>query len=181
MTEYEIGAQGRARVWLFDQPDCLFVPADVQELTFSAGVAAVGGERSAAVEGCVHIGGYLAYGLAGARYVPDGSAQLRLRTYVSGQDGPEYLTSVASGLDVAYIGLPAEFSKSIATGVNNALEKIVIGGGILAFDRAAHGLVGSSPMFFARLATVVTMLIGLKTSALSDDEIRATIRTLSFR
>jgi hypothetical protein len=78
-------------------------------------------------------------------------------------------------MDIVVIGLPDEFADSVLTGAVQAPATRLLGPGVLRFDCAAQGLVGSSRWFFRHLSTIVVRL--LTSRVWSEEELAAILET----
>jgi hypothetical protein len=180
MMDFDIGAQGNARAWLSAQPDAVFTPSGSITRAFPTILRECGSERRIAVEGYIHVGGFFPYGLIGAHYLPDGSHILCVLVNTSPATGPTYADALAAQTDNVRIGLPAEYAEAVMEATSACLDRVHLGGGKLTFDRAAHGAVGSSPMYFSKLTSSCVELVALSRGAFSEEQIRQAVQRLIF-
>jgi hypothetical protein len=111
------------------------------------------------VELFIHKGGYCPYGLLGGEFVPEDTRLFRLQVVVSSDKGRRFDSSLAGSIDEVRFGLPREYSEAVQDGVTSARANLLLGSGLLRFDCAAHGKVGSSPNLFRLLAKVIVRLL----------------------
>ncbi len=159
MIELEFGFR-KARVWLQELPAITYVKIDEVTASVETRVSEISGTRYAAIELFIPLGGRAAYGLLGARYDPDPSAQqLAIRVDVTGDKDSSIEWARANVVDYVRAGLPMEFTQGVIDGAIEA--KDTIGSGKLHFMCAAHGAVGSSHMMFNVLAKLVVNLLNV--------------------
>lgn len=114
------------------------------------------------------------YGLLGAAFVPAATGHLRVEVAGSEDTGNVFFASLASSLDDVFVGLPREYVESVLDGACSASNIHDLGAGILRFDCAAHGHVGSSQALFRQLGEAVVLLFGID----PDEEARQEISEL---
>lgn len=112
---------------------------------------------AAAVEMIIPSAGRALYGLLGAKFVSDRSGELLVKLAVSENVEAEIDWSLASSIDKVCAGLPVEYADSVLDGVIHSGK--ILGSGVLFFNCAAHGEIGSSPQMFRQLALRVVRLI----------------------
>ena len=120
------------------------------------------------------LGPMIMYGLLGAHYRPQpGGTELAVDVgCTEAKARASFATLSVVKPEVARKGLPREFGDSVLQGVDDALrERAGLGPGVLFFDCAASGDIGSSPIAFRTLARAVTTVF----AAGAEDE--AGIRT----
>jgi hypothetical protein len=166
-----LGYSSKARVWLGELPDCAYPSGKILEAvqeqeTQSSSQAE---PSCAAVEAMLVRGPRVLYGLLGASFTPDESQRCVVQVGVdtaferpANWMFPEYSReqtrwALATNLDSIYIGLLEEYAPAVLRGSVHAGE--VLGGGLLRFDCAAHGLVGSSEWLFQNLADLLVVLL----------------------
>ncbi|MBA3465181.1 MAG: hypothetical protein H0T46_34945 [Deltaproteobacteria bacterium] len=76
----------------------------------------------------------------------------------SEEDGRQWPDSLAGVVDDMRVGLPAEYVAVILDALSAAGARILPPGTIRVVE-AAHGLVGSSPSFFGKLACCIVELM----------------------
>ncbi len=156
----------QARVWLQDYPGIIYGAADVIEREVGSGLAKKTGDKQAALEIIIPVGPRFLYGLLGAKFIPNDSGKIRLQVLVSTSTEPVYQKSIASeqNLDIVRVGLPGEYSNSVIEGALQALNHQLcteLGSGIIQFDQAAWGEIGSSNKIFRQIAATVVQLLAL--------------------
>lgn len=138
-------------------------------------------KQMAAVEMIIPSAGRALYGLLGAEFVSDRSNKLLVKVAVSeavSEDvEAEIDWSLASSIDKVCAGLPVEYADSVFDGVVHAGE--ILGSGVLFFNCAAHGEIGSSPQMFRQLALKVVRLIAAASvkESLSEKELISLLAT----
>jgi hypothetical protein len=111
--------------------------------------------KSIAIEVVVPRGGTASYGLLGVTFECTQTASLAMSVLSS--DGRVFAEALALPPERAMFGLPTEYVNSVLSGfLGGAASLDDIPGGSLVFDRAAHGMVGSSGKLFRDLAACVT-------------------------
>lgn len=161
----------RARVWLDELPELGYQSSGVIGHTAETNQAPSAQTRQAAVELFIPAGGRALYGLLGAELIPTLDNKLLIQVAVSADPQRRFEWSLAGRVDEVSIGLPADYAEGVITG---ALQRSdILGAGVLRFDRAAHGVVGSSWEFFRRLATIVVHVLVLQPVEATDEEMNA--------
>ncbi len=159
----------QARVWLAELPQLEYQPAEVVYRDLKTNGEPRPSVRQAAVELAVPVGGRVLYGILGATLSPTPGDMICVRVLKSIDIDVMVPWSLASRVDSVYIGLPDEYSAGVLEGASP--NATILGPGTLTFNRAAHGLVGSSHAFFKRLATIVVDLLDCQMERASDDEL----------
>lgn len=171
MRELEIVPQTKVRVWLNEMPDASYRVTNVVEHIWpTMSLRHYLGCRCA-VEMIVHTGGHCPYGLLGAEFLPDDSSVLRSHVALSDSREHVFVDSLAGNLDEVYIGLPPEYVGGVLLGVASSSADEALGAGMLRFDCAAYGLIGSSQHIFQRLARIIVELLKFGPRFISDTEV----------
>lgn len=164
----------KVRIWLRELPEELsYAPTQTIEPTLEAKSKIPIGATKAAVEMLVPSAGRALYGLLGAQFVSDRSGQLIVKVALCEQTEKEVNWSLAAGIDRVMVGLPGEYASRILDGAVGAGE--ILGSGVLSFNCAAHGEIGSSPRIFRQLASIVVRLLASQEEALSEEELVALV------
>ena len=108
------------------------------------------------VEAYVPRGARADYGLLGLEFAP-GPAAIEVIVPYSGPHGATLTDSLAGQIDDVRVGLPEEYAEAVLDALCAAA--VSLPSGVLRVCAAAHGRVGSSPKFFARLAAAVVSLM----------------------
>ena len=140
--------------------------------------SAAGGPSSNVIvglEGLLPYGGYAAYGLLGLEFLPDDLGCLRIEVPYSGVTGAVWSDALAGKLDEVRLGLPQVYAPSVLAALSSAAERRVPSGALRIVD-AAHGLVGSSPNFFGKLASAAIELVLLNGIEIPDDRLVSLLR-----
>lgn len=172
----------RARVWSAELPAwCREFKQYPTQLVLSDSVfptvQTLEGTRLAAVEVFVPRGPKADYGALGAEFIPNSMNSLVVRVPVSAQPRSTPLAeSLAGRSDMAWIGLPAEYSRPVLVGALRCGALTLLGSGELTFRCAAHGEVGSSPWVFSKLACVIVQLLAWSEHDATDDEVLALLQ-----
>jgi hypothetical protein len=116
--------------------------------------------RRCALELFVRLGARSLYGLLGASLQPKDSEELVLLISENADAGGLYEASLSSSFGDVRKGLPKQYVEALMRVVRNEEASLeLLGGGILSFDCAAHGVVGSAPAVFQVLASAVISLL----------------------
>ncbi len=175
MIQLNLGSR-EARIWLQELPDADYEAHEVVEHLLTAKTSALSEIRQAAVELFRHTTGPSSYGLLGAEFTPKPTGYLVVSVAVSSTDGRRLEWAFANAIDEVYVGLLPEYISGILEGVHDAGE--ILGSGVLRFQWAAHGAVGSSQRFFEELARIVVQLLTDEANSLSEEEL---VELVSFR
>lgn len=128
-----------------------------------SGSAAASGTGSTArtliMEVAARSGHPSSYGLLGVAFEPGGD-QLRLSVPWSGADGSPWAQSLAGRVDDVRLGLPRKYA-AVVLEVLTAESTGRFPPGSIRVVRAAHGLVGSSEVFFRWLTRAMVHLLTL--------------------
>ncbi len=173
ITKLNLNRHRQARIWLGELPDLIDPAAKFVEHSLERSASGNTQGQRAAVEMIVPSAGRALYGLLGSEFVSDRSGQLLVKMAVSENVESEIDWSLASSIDKVCAGLPVEYADSVLDGVVNAGE--ILGSGVLLFNCAAHGAVGSSPHMFRQLALFVVRLIASVGESLSEEELAALV------
>ena len=104
-------------------------------------------------------GGMAHYGLLGAAYFPGSSDILEIRVSYTEFPGTSVPWALAARVDDVQEGLPRELGEIVLQTAVRACTEQPRAPGVLWFDRAVHGLVGSAPVVFERLTEALTTII----------------------
>jgi len=156
----------QARVWLQEHPQIIYSATDLIEREVGSGLEKKAGDKRAALEILIPVGPRFLYGLLGAKFIPNDSGKIVVQILVSTTEEADYKKSIASEqhLDTVRVGLPREYSNSVIEGALQALNPqscTELGSGILRFDQAAWGEIGSSNKIFRQIAATVVQLLAL--------------------
>ena len=175
MIEVALRYHRKARVWLEGRPACLEVPP--AELAFCASGYVQPCRSSAAVELMIPRGAHVQYGLLGGTYYATSGDRLVLRAATVDEDGagcgPKYNDSLVQSLETPRVGLPRHLAEGAISGLKNRFSmQGSLGPGILSLDCAAFGSVGSSPVVFGHLASLlVSVMVAQEISPMLLDEV----------
>lgn len=166
MSSLLLTPQARARLWPEPGP-ARFPP--IGELCGALATTVAPTEAWSAgvvLEAYVPRGARAEYGLLGLAWERE-EAGLKIVVPYSSADGAPLPDALAHGADDVRVGLPVEYAAAV-------LDALIAAGphpaGRIRVCAAAHGHVGSSSRFFARLATAAVALMRLGT----DDPVSAT-------
>jgi hypothetical protein len=173
--ELPITLEGEGRIWLQELPDCSYPVSQLLELRLPAEPRQEAKPLCAAAEVFVHMGGYCPYGLLGARFEPAQTGELIVQVAVSSSDGPPMSDALPGSIDEVSCGLPMEYASGVFQEISNTDSLSTFGSGVLSFDCAAYGMVGSSFAWFVRLAGVVIQLLPLQGESIPPDRLKAMI------
>lgn len=155
----------KARIWLGELPDLSYPVLEVLERQQDAKVSTIAEIRYAAVEMFAPKGVRALYGLLGAKFTPDNLERLLVQVAFCEDTTKQVEWSLAAKVDKIYVGLTCEYAPSVLDGALRAAE--TLGSGVLRFECAAHGAVGSSPKIFRQLATLAVQLLTVRAESLS--------------
>jgi hypothetical protein len=115
--------------------------------------------RLYAIEMFWHTGGRTLYGLLGAELESTPGTELKVAIAQHATAGECYVDSIAHCSDDVRKGLPAEYVRGVQRAVQLQRELLsMMGAGTLSFNRAAHGVAGSSIRVFEALTSAVLRL-----------------------
>lgn len=171
MRVLNLSLHRKARVWLGELPDLPHVDVDVLEYALPAGEPVVTEQRRAAIEVMIPTGARIIYGLLGVEFSAEDTSQLLVQVAVSPNDGEVVPWSIADRSDEVRAGLPHEYVDGVVAGVNAAESPRLLGSGVLRFNCAAHGAVGSSQDVFRRAAMIVVRLLCLDPRSVSEQRL----------
>ena len=156
MIEVRLGAFVRGRLWeSMELPAAWGGPVANRVIQADGGVAAQG--ASLAVEVAISRGPVVSYGLLGGTYEQLPGELLKM-SVLGGEQGV-FDGALAGPPESVVFGLPSEYVDGIVNGFLAGVDKLSAApGGLLTFDRAAFGRIGSSPLLFRELAVCVTRL-----------------------
>lgn len=164
-----------ARVWSEDVPELAYDGTVVRECSLPVGPNAAE-RRRVIVELLVPMGARYLHGALGAVFEPRTAGGLDVRVLASTDPGPVVPWSLAAELEDVHAGLPVEYAVPVIRSAQATPELPVIGSGILTFDRAAHGAVGSSASVFEWLSTAVIRLLAARQLPNSDEALQNLIQ-----
>src|SRR5262249_7567914 len=102
------------------------------------------------LEAFVALGGRAHYGLLGMIFQRTGDTSLRVEVPYSEEAGIRWLGSLAQVVDDVRLGLPVECASTVLEAATDS-RRPRFPPGILRVVEAAHGVAGSSPVFFEKL------------------------------
>ena len=162
MIRLELSHNRLAKVWIGQVPDLLLESSDVLARSVRA-TTGEEGTRSVAVELFIPLGGFAMYGTLGATYEPKALSELLIEVLVAEQ-GASYSSELAVS-DKTSVSLPRETATVVLKAATKLQqESTLLAGGTLTFDRAIHGIIGSSPAVFVALTHACFELLGDPTS-----------------
>lgn len=166
----------RARFWLDDLPDLAYPIVEVMERSITVRQSPAGDARRAAVELVTRAGHPSSYGLLGGSFTPQQTSRLviQVASLTAGAERVEW--ALAGGNDDVYAGLLGEDAVGVLDGVEAAMAEHDLGAGVLRFDHAAHGVIGSSRSLFGRLGRIVVALLARPGVQWSDDDLAELLR-----
>ncbi|KYF54180.1 hypothetical protein BE04_28615 [Sorangium cellulosum] len=117
------------------------------------------------------------YGLVGLDCQSSMSETLRVEVGYSTSEGVMWDKSLAVTIDDVRLGLPEEYSQAILQALSSAVAT-KLSPGVLRLAEAAHGAVGSSPSFFAKLSFAAVELMFLDVSDAPDELLAKLLRRI---
>ena len=164
MQKIELDFHSKAYIWMDSNPGIIYSASEVLTKEVCTDLPRKSDRKQAALEILIPVGARFLYGLLGAEFIPNDSGKFSLEVLLSTNNASIFQQSIASELDLVRVGLPREYSQSVVEGAlqslnNKSLE--TLGCGVLQFNQAAHGEIGSSNKFFCQIAGTVVQLLTL--------------------
>jgi hypothetical protein len=119
----------------------------------------------------IHVGPRFLYGLLGAEFSPDQSARLLIQVPLSTEQGEQIASPVATPTEITRAGLPDQYARGVLEAAECGEAYRLLGSGLLRYESAAHGMVGSSIDLFRRLAIIVAQLLTLDTQEVAETQL----------
>jgi len=166
----------RARFWLDELPDLTYPLVEMMERSIAVRQSPAGDKRCAAVEFVTRAGHPSSYGLLGGSFTPQQTSRLVLQVAHSTAELDRVEWALAGRSDEVYAGIFGEDADSVLDAVEGAVAEHKLAAGVLRLDHAAHGVVGSSRSFFAKLGRIVVALLARPDALWSDDELAELLR-----
>ena len=176
MIALTLSSNRKVRVWLNEMPDAGYSVDSVLERNFEAESGMISSVRCGAIEMYMHTGPRGLYGLLGAKFTPHDSRELLVQVALSSNDGTSIDWSLASGLDSVQSGLLPRYADGILAGIMETEEIHALGAGVLRFDYAAHGQIGSTSIVFQQLGRALVRLIMSENGSMSDEVLADNLR-----
>jgi hypothetical protein len=164
----------KVRVWIDESPDAYYPAVDLIEYALTTRLSETQ-SKTVVLEMAVITGPRKLYGLLGATYIPERTEALSIHIAVSDSSQKVIDWSLVGMIDQVRLGLPEEFADAVLKGAIEATPN-KLGAGMLRFDCAAHGMIGSSPYLFGELSKIVVTLLRIPSELLTEDEIAKHIR-----
>ncbi|MDX1932455.1 MAG: hypothetical protein SFU56_07605 [Capsulimonadales bacterium] len=171
MIEAPFHKPGTIRIWFDEAKPYDFAPGRVVKFEIATQPSAIRRERRVTVELVLRRAGLFPYGLLGAAFIPNVSNVLQIEVNCDSQTDVMVLNSLALQPDTVLIGLPYEYAQAVLNSVAHSDISEQLGSGLIRFDCAAHGEVGSSSSAFVRLSLIVTQLLTLDVTERSYNDI----------
>jgi hypothetical protein len=130
--------------------------------------------RFVSIEALVPRGGKADFGLLGISYEPRDAAGLRIEVRYANAHGARWSSSLAATIDEVGIGLPKVYAEAVLDGFSESSQQPPCG--VLVLVEAAHGLVGSSPDFFRKIARACMGVLLLAEPPEADEALAAILR-----
>ncbi|HWS83103.1 MAG TPA: hypothetical protein VN207_02470 [Ktedonobacteraceae bacterium] len=166
----------KARIWLDELPTWDYQSLEVVEQSSDVSKSRDSKSKKGAVEVYAPIGPIAYYGALGATFTPQDIGRVTIRVPISEDKGPLREASLAGKTDEVHLGLPQEYIGDIINGFLNADTIQQLGAGMLRICCGAHGTVGSSPWIFGALSRILTKLLLLEDTSVSDESLIKLIR-----
>jgi hypothetical protein len=169
MRNIQLASGGRVRVWIAGGV-ALYTGETSLRATIDSHAKTSLSLSGVTIEALIPRGARAQYGMVGATFEPTRATATRVEVPYSADAGGRWSESIAAQIDDVRIGLPSEYASAV-------FDAIVCGGkgglpdGHLKVAFAAHGMVGSSPEFFAKLTTCVLDM--MRVGCPGDDELLA--------
>jgi len=163
------------RVWFDDLPDASFPASNTVERILTPAVHELVTPRSVMVEIAHHIGGVIRYSLLGATFTPDItvlSLVVRISVVPWGQNGKPFKTPLGYCQGATIVGLPVDWAPMILETTCSVHSLTDLGPGLLWFNQAVYGQVGSHGGAFSETAKIVADLISQPDFPPSEETVR---------
>jgi hypothetical protein len=171
MIELNLGSYSRSRIWMNGLSHADYEPESILERRIPVRHSPHSGSRSIMVELFKYVGPRDVYGLLGAGFIPEYSGSLLMRVFASDNTGGVVDWALAGGIDDVHLGLPLQYAQTVLETAVDAAAEETLGPGVLSFDRAAHGLIGSSNAVFRHLTRVIVQLLEPDRQPLTEAEL----------
>jgi hypothetical protein len=146
-----------ARIW-YGGGAPSFTPTDSLRIEVDAALEAILKKPRIALEAFVPRGAMAQYGLLGVEFDSPRDSRLVVEAACSTGSQRRWADSLASPIDDVWLGLPLEYAQPTLDALAEA-AKGRLPPGRLRVVEAAHGKVGSSPVFFRRLASCLVEIM----------------------
>lgn len=164
MLTINLDYHGKACVWMDDSPSIIYPVIDIISQDLKTNLPQKSNPKKVVLEVLIPVGARICYGLLGVEFIPNSSGKLSLEVCLSTENEAIFVKSIAAKLDVVRVGLPKEYGNGVIEGVKLGLNERfleVLGSGVLRFDQAAHGEIGSSNQFFRQISATIIQLLSL--------------------
>jgi hypothetical protein len=170
MKTLQITPVAKARVWVNERATVGYETDGALGGMARPSARELNGGLMVAVEVLLPRGARAEYGLLGIQFVADTSMRLHCEVaFSAGMNGQLWPDSLAAKLDHVRLGLPKEYASAVLASLLAAVEGRMPSGVVRITD-SAHGLVGSSPDLFGRLAAATVELALLQGAEFPNDE-----------
>jgi hypothetical protein len=182
MQNIKLDHHVQAHVWIDERQQIICPRTETISKELAKGLTKKSPNKRGGLEILMPAGARFFYGLLGAEFIPNDSGSFLLEVLIATNQENIYEQSIASKLDQVRVGLPSEYSQSVIEGAIESLNETTLarfGSGVLTFDQAAHGKVGSSNIFFRHIATTVIQLLMIERSS-NTQEVTQIVKTYSL-
>jgi len=166
-----LGGHQKGRLWINDFPEIKIKTIDTIQKTVE-GVEDISKCSKSVVLELLLPRNASNYALLGVTYTPLNSKKLDIVINVGTADDVVLKDNIAFTSDEVHIGIPAEYALTIIDSAVDTLKDLEFPSGILFFDVAAHGHVGSSKMIFSRVTKMLVKIISKNVLELSESELK---------
>ncbi len=161
MVSPVLGFHRKVRIWINELPPAKYEIFQTIRCILRAERTMKIERTCAAIELLVPRGGRIEYGLLGAEFAANRSNEVTIEVGISDPAPPPYCDSLAASVDQVRLGLTVDFAQSVVEGATCAQEKFeCLPSGVLLFNCAAHGAVGSNRFIFRGLGAAAVRLVG---------------------
>ncbi|WP_437952615.1 hypothetical protein WME98_19285 [Sorangium sp. So ce296] len=167
----------KARVWVSESATFGVEFTGAISGSFVAARTASPEHAAVTVEALVPRGAMAEYGLVGLDFQSIPSETSRVEVGCSVSEGMRWDKSIAATIDDVRLGLSEEYSQAVCQALSSAATT-KLGPGVLRLVEAAHGAVGSSPSFFAKLSFAAVELMFVDVSDASDELLAELLRRI---
>jgi hypothetical protein len=160
MLKLALPRHRRARIWFGEALPAGFIAVRTLQKEFPTESFVPTMSQVAAVELAIPRGAMTAYGLLGGEVVADDRRRADVEVSIN-QDGPDLADSLAVAPDQPRVGLLEEYGFAACAGIEHVVRQGWQFNGEVRLRWAAHSTIGSSPMVFEELGTILAQLLSM--------------------
>jgi hypothetical protein len=166
-----LGNHKRGRIWLNEEMDACFSGESSIQMEFKSSITGEFEERKVVLELCLPRNNSN-YALLGASFKPTSDSSL-LKVNVDSSDRKEaFFDTIAMDIEEVSKGLLQEYAEAVAKSVGDLLEvNNSFPSGVIDFNIAAHGKIGSSKGLFSIMGKAIIRLLSFNLTELDEEEL----------